>query len=134
LQRQRAYIVMACEDLNEAAQAGQQLSQLNRGCLITYRRAEDIILNAPSGPVALIVLAGATDPEAIRVTLRWMRHRWPRSPIAVVGDAGGGDMEMSAREGGASYLTRPVTAEQWSAMLSHVLGVSGRVKSEESLG
>jgi DNA-binding NtrC family response regulator len=125
---------MACGDAAEAAQVSRQLSQVNRGCLITYRRAEDLYFNSPSGKVALIILAGSDRPEALTATLRWMRHRWPHCPIAVIGDTGGGDMELAARKGGASYLARPVTPEQWAALVMHVLHVTGPIVSEERLG
>ena len=118
---ERLYIVMACEDLGEAAQVGRQLSQVDNGALITYRRAEDVMLNRPSGRVALIILANSDDPEAIGRTLSWMRHRWPGCPIVVVGEMGGGAMELAARKGGASYLTRPVSPQQWAGMVQHVL-------------
>ncbi len=118
---ERLYIVMACEDLGEAAQVGRQLLQVNNGALITYRRAEDVMLNCPSGRVALIILANSDDPEAIGRTLSWMRRRWPGCPIVVVGETGGGAMELAARKGGASYLTRPVSPQQWEGMVQHVL-------------
>jgi hypothetical protein len=41
--------------------------------------------------------------------------------MMVVGDEGGGIEEMTARTGGAQYLTRPVQPEQWEALLMHVL-------------
>ena len=131
--RERLCIVMACGDAAEAAQVGQQLLQLNIGCLITYRKADDILLNLPSGKVVLVVLATAGDPDAIQRTLRWMTRRWPRCPITVIGDIGGGEMEIAARKGGASYLTRPVAPAQWAALLRHVLHVPGRVASEDRL-
>jgi len=131
---QRLCIVMACQDASEAGEVSRQLSQVNSGTLITYRRAEDVLLNSPTGRVALIVLAGSEDPEAVERTLEWMRHRWPHCPIAVVGDQGGGLMEMAARKGGAFYLTRPVDPRQWAAMVQHVLAARGRIATEETLG
>lgn len=118
---ERFYIVMACEDLGEAAQVGSQLSQVNNGALITYRRAEDVMLNSPSGRVALIILANSDDSETMGRILSWMRHRWPRCPAVVIGEMGGGDMEIAARKGGASYLTRPVSPQQWAGLVQHVL-------------
>jgi hypothetical protein len=41
--------------------------------------------------------------------------------VTVVGQAGGQRQEMTARQGGALYLTRPVQAECWSEMVSHVM-------------
>jgi hypothetical protein len=37
----------------------------------------------------------------------------------VVGNSGGGDHEMAARENGAMYMTRPVRDAEWSAIVSH---------------
>lgn len=114
-------IVMACTDMSEAELVSRQLLQLNNGCLVTYRRAEDMLFNAPTGKVALIILATADAPVIVGRTLKWLRRRWPRCPITVVGDAGGGELEMTARKGAACYLTRPVNAEQWTALLAHAL-------------
>lgn len=127
---ERLCIVMACEDLDEANQVSHQLLQVNRGSLITYRRAEDVISNSPAGRVVLIILAGSDDPEAIGATLTWMRHRWPYCPVAVIGDTGGGSLEIAARKGGASYLVRPVSPQQWAGLVQCVLKVSDRVASE----
>ena len=77
--------------------------------------------NAPTGKVALIILATADIPAVISQTLKWLRRCWPRCPVTVVGDLGGGEHEMAARKGGACYLTRPVSPEQWTAILIHVL-------------
>ena len=112
-------IVMVCA-AEEADQIGRQLSQLDRGCLVTYRRVEDMVLNAPTGKVSMVILAGQQETGAMRRTLRWLRHRWPSCPVAVVGDTGGDSHEMTARKGGALYLARPVRAEYWSAMVSHL--------------
>ena len=50
-------VVMVCADAGEAEQVGKQLSKLNTGCLVTYRRTEDLFQNRPAGHVALIILA-----------------------------------------------------------------------------
>jgi len=120
-------IVMVCTDLYEAEQVGRQLSQLNTGCLVTYRRTQDLLCNAPAGKIALVILATNSDASIIKRTLGWLRRRWPRCSIAVVGDIGGSENELAAREGGAFYLTRPVPPEQWSAVLSHVLTRHARI-------
>ena len=128
-------IVVVCTDANEAEQVGRLLSEVNTGCLVTYRRAEDLMFNAPSGRVALVILAAGDHPANLSRTLKWLRHRWPRCPITVIGDRGSGQYEMAARQGGAYYLTRPVAAAQWAAILSHALGVAGtpRVDMPRSL-
>jgi FixJ family two-component response regulator len=132
----RLCIVMVCQDMSEAVQAGRQLSQVNNGSLITYRRAEDVLMNCPTGNVALIVLASSDDPAVTSAVLGWMRHRWPRCPLVVIGDGGGGELEMTARKGGASYLARPVSAEQWAAMVGHAFSPRGQeaAAKEERLG
>lgn len=132
--RQRLCIVMVCDDLSEAAEVSHQLSQLNIGTLITYRRAEDAMTYSPAGKVALIILACGEKPDVVRHTLKWMRHRWPHCPLVVIGQSGGGAMEMAARTGGASYLTRPVQADQWTGLLQHVLTGQERKVSEGRLG
>jgi len=116
-------VVMVCADMREAGQVGRQLTEVNTGCLVTYRRAEELQRNVPTGKVALVILATEDRPQMTRRTLRWLKQRWPRCPITVVGNAGCGEDEMVAREGGAVYLTRPVTDEHWRAVLVHALGV-----------
>ncbi len=92
------------------------------GCLVTYLKAEDLVLNAPAGPVALVILATDDSTAVLRRTLVWIRNRWPGCPISVVGNTGCDDYEMAARENGAIYVTRPVRDEEWSAILSHAFG------------
>ena len=111
--------VMACSDMQEAAQVGRHLLEQNMGCLVTYLKAKDLALNAPSGPVALVILATDDSATMLKRTLTWLRNRWPSCPITVVGDAGSGDHEMAARESGATYVTRPVSDREWSAIVSH---------------
>jgi len=113
---------MACSDMQEAVRVGHCLSEQNTGCLVTYLKAEDLVLNAPSGPVALVILATDDSAAVLGRTLTWLRSRWPNCPITVVGDAGSGDHEMAARQHGAMYLTRPVRDAEWSAILSHAFG------------
>ena len=116
-------IVLICADMREADEVGRRLLELNNGCLVTYRRAEDLMSNAPAGKVALVILATSDSPEVICRTLKWLRRRWPRVPITVVGDVGGGELELAARKEAACYLTRPVGDQQWRAIVAHALGV-----------
>lgn len=118
------FVVMACSDMQEADQVGQCLSELKSGCLVTYLKAEDLALNAPSGTVALVILATDDSATVLGKTLDWLRHRWPRCPITVVGDGGCGEHEMAAREGGATFLTRPVSPGHWLAILSHAFSLA----------
>ena len=114
-------VVMICSDAREADQVGRQLMELNNGCLVTYRKAEDFLFNAPRSRAALVILAAEGSTGIIRTTLGWLRRRWPGCPTMVIADEGGGEQEMAAREGGAMFLTRPVGDEQWAAMLSQAL-------------
>ncbi|MBS3735354.1 MAG: hypothetical protein KGY99_10600 [Phycisphaerae bacterium] len=107
--------------MSEADQIGRALSEVNSGCLVTYRRAEDLMSNAPTGQVALVVLANDDAPVHLTRTLEWLRRRWPRCPLMVVGDEGGAAGERTARAGGAMYLARPIATEQWTALLSEML-------------
>ena len=117
-------IVMVCTDTEEAQQVGRLLSHPNNGYLITYRRSQDLVLNPPTNRVVLVVLAARDHSQVVARTLQWLRHRWPHCPVTVVGDAGCGEHEIVARTGGAIYLTRPVTSEDWSAILSHAQKVA----------
>ena len=130
--KQSPCVVMTCDDMSEAETVGQTLLKLNIGVLVTYRRACDLMLNAPAGRVAIVILATKDTPTVVRRTLRWLRHRWPHCPVTVLGDTGSGDLEMAAREGGASFLTRPVTCEEWLAVLSHTLAGHLKVEREPS--
>jgi hypothetical protein len=108
--------------MSEADQIGRQLEQLDGGYLVTYRRAEDLVRNSPVGKVALVILATQDGPAVLGRTLKWLRRRWPKCPVTVVGDRGGGETELAARKEAACYLTRPVGPEQWRALLVHALG------------
>lgn len=129
----RMYVVMACDDMSEADQVGRQLLELNMGCLVTYQRCDDILRNAPAGQVVLAILATRDEPLQLRRTLAWLRRRWPRCPVAVVGDTGCGDHEMAARESGANFLTRPVVSQEWLSLVSHALGGGRQVDVVEGV-
>ncbi|MCD6365504.1 MAG: hypothetical protein J7M14_06475 [Planctomycetes bacterium] len=120
-------IVMVCADMSEADQVGRQLLELNRGCLVTYRRAEELMLNAPADRVALVILAGDESPGVLRRMLKWLRRRQPQCSITVIGNEGCGQHEMAARQGAANYFTRPVDSRQWAALLAHALSAPARV-------
>ena len=128
--KERLCIVMACEDLSEAVRVGQAISQLNTGTLVTYRKAQDVLANYPAGRVALIILASSDDPQLVGKTLAWMKRRWPQCAITVIGDEGSGPLELAARTGGATYLTRPVSPDQWAAIVHHALKGDGQVVTE----
>jgi len=119
----RTLVVLVCADAREADVIGSQLAQMNAGCLVTFRRADELQRNVPLGKVAMVILATEDQPHVVRRSLRWLRQRWRRCPVTVVGNAGCGADEMAAREGGATYFTRPVAPQQWQAILEHALGV-----------
>jgi DNA-binding response OmpR family regulator len=113
---------MVCDDDDEAQEIGREISKVNTGCLRTYWDLFDLIETPPQGRIAAVILATRSDPETMRQTLQWMRHRWPRCPVTVVGDVGGEEHELAARENGANFLTRPVTSAQWRAIVDHATG------------
>ena len=126
--------MVACEDAAEAARMGSLISQVHSGTLVTYRKAEDILLNAPAGRVALIILAADDDPARLGKTLSWLRRRWHRCPVTVVGTEGNVEQETAARMEGATYLTRPVRPKEWTSLVQHVLSMPGRIATEVELG
>ena len=122
-------MVTVCTDASEADAVGRQLSQLDHGCWVSYRRAEDMMGNPPRSGACLVVLATNEAPHALQRTLRWLRSRWPRCPVVVVGDQGCGPHERAAREGAAGYLTRPVAPEQWAALRAYAESPRGTLPS-----
>jgi len=122
-------IVVVCTDAGEADAIGRPLSKLEHGCWVSYRRAEDLMGNAPRIPACLVILATEEAPLQLQRTLRWLRSRWARCPVVVVGDEGCGRYERVAREGAGSYLTRPVAPEQWAALLEHAANSRGAQRS-----
>jgi len=113
--------VMVCADMCQADIVSRQLSEVNSAYLVTYRRAEDLFFNRPTGRVALVILDTQADAADLTRTLKWLGHRWPRCPVTVVGAAGGGEEELAARSGGAFFLSRPVAPRQWADLLDSVL-------------
>lgn len=77
----------------------------------------------------MVILAGRECAEETGRVLHWLRHRHPHCPVTVIADAGAGEEELTARSGGAIFMARPVTGEQWTALLSGVLarGLQGNV-------
>lgn len=115
-------VVMACQDMFEAEQVGQELLKVNSSRLQAYGRIRDLICNPPAGPITSIIFATHDGQAEVRGALGWFRRYWPGCPLTVVGDSGCGTQERTAREGGAMFLTRPVSAEQWSAIVCHASG------------
>lgn len=122
-------IAMSCTEESEARQVGQALLQQKTGVLITYRSATDLIQNAPSGAVAMVILAGRECPLEMQEVFGWLKRRHPHCPVAVIADTGAGEEELAARIGGAIFMTRPLDDDQWSALLTGavVRGLQGNV-------
>jgi hypothetical protein len=116
------YIVMACQDRLETEQVGQELLKVNSGRLQAYRRIRDLICNPPTGPITSAILATHDGQAEVTEALEWIRRQWPRCLTIVIGDTGCGRQERMARQGGALFLTRPVSAEQWLAIVCHASG------------
>ena len=115
------FVVLACDDAGQADAVGRRLLQMNTGALVVYGRLGDLLANPPAGRIAAAIVDTHEPQASVRGALDWLRSRWPRCPVTVIGDAGGGDQEMAARQGGATFLTRPVTEEQWMSLLGHAL-------------
>ncbi|MCY2924394.1 MAG: hypothetical protein NT031_02990 [Planctomycetota bacterium] len=118
--KQASCIVMICGG-KEAGPVERELAGRKIGRLMAYHRVEDMVQSPPAGPVAMVILAKEEDPAGTRKTLRWLRQRWPSCPITLVSGDGGVDREMTARQGGAFYLTSGEAARQLPAMVSHAL-------------
>ncbi len=130
----RPCIVMTCDDAGEAEQIGRLLSEQGGSSLVMYRRAEDLVLNGPRQAVGLVILAGADGPPVVMRTLQWLKRRWPHCPTTVVGDPGNREMELAARSGGASYLARPVSGQEWFATLDHAVRRMGGQMARQANG
>lgn len=111
-------IAMSSTEASEEDQVGHALLQHNTGVLITYRRALDLLQNVPAGVLAMVILAAREPAADVRVALEWLRRRRHDCPVTVVADSGGGAEEIVARVGGAIFMTRPVGAAQWSALVA----------------
>ena len=91
------------------------------------------MLNIPTAVVAMVVLATEENPDRLGRTLKWLRNRWPRCQVTVIGNCGGGQYEMVARSGGATFLTRPVSEEDWQAVFCYVRQIESEVKKGKNL-
>lgn len=116
-----ATVALITQDTVEANQVSRLLEGLEAGCLVTYRRVEDLLLNSPRGKVALVILASESSPENVGKALRLIRRNWWTAGLAVVGGPEDRQLEIAARECGASYFARPVQEAEWVAMFEHVL-------------
>ena len=128
-----ACIVMVCTDAGEADQVSRLVVELNSRYLVTYRGVEELLTKPPVGSVALVILATREAASAIRHALTWLRNRWPRCSVTVIGNVGCGEFERTARAGGANFLTRPVTPEQWRATLTQAVTLAKTEEPNSSL-
>ncbi len=115
---------------SEVDHVADLLSSNGTGRLVTYRKIEDLALNAPRGPVALFVLADDSRPATTRRSLAWAKRRWPTCPSMVVGNPGDRELEMAARSCGASYFVRPVGRLEWAAVVEHGLARAAKAGQE----
>jgi len=125
-----ACAIALCARAGEVDRLGRLITTVNNGSLISYRRWEDFICNPPRSAIGMFVVGADEAPADLLQALHWLRERYPRHLIVVVGDEGGGEQEMTARRGGASYVTRPVPAETWWQLLSHAF--AGRVRASQA--
>ena len=114
-------IVLLTQGVGEADQIARSLSKLKSGRLIRFHHAMDLVSNIPTAPVDMIVLAADDSPALTREVLRWTRRQWFQCLPLVVGWRGGGGMERAARENGALFFLRPVSAGSWDSVMMGVL-------------
>ncbi len=119
-------VVVLAEDTGEADQIVQALSRLNSGRLLRFSHASELATNIPTTQVDLVVLAANDSPECIRGVLRWTRRLWSGCLPLVVGWRGGGPTELAARENGALFFGRPVSSENWDAVIAGALQLRDR--------
>ncbi len=117
-------VVMTCQNIFETDQVGRELLRLKvySGRLQAYGQIRDMISNPPACSITSAIIAAGDSQAELRGALAWFRRYWPRCPVTVVGDRGCGAEERTAREGGALFLTRPVSVEQWSAIVCRASG------------
>ncbi len=129
--RNSGCILVVCGDC-EAPRISRELSEINSGYVVSYRRVEDLVLNAPTGKVALVILAGRETPTVRERTLKWLRRRWGDCVITVVDSETSTEAEMTARKGGAMYMAEQIAPDKLSDLVSHVLDrqVQRTIRSE----
>ena len=123
-----AFVVMVCKDPDEVDRVSRLMREMGSCSLVTYRRVCDLALNAPRSGASLVILADDSPEPTVEHSLRWLRRWCPAATVAVVG-AGGPELEIVARAGGASYFARPVAEDQWRALLEHALQTAGRFRT-----
>jgi hypothetical protein len=109
---------MVCGDQEETGRIEEEFSKVESGCLQVYTKIVDLMNNLPTGRVVSVIVATTDGPSIMGQALSWIRHRWPRCSITVIGDVGCNGLEMAARRNSANFLTRPVTTEEWTAILT----------------
>ena len=114
----RSCVVLITQDANETEMVGEFISKVNMCVHVTYRRLEDFMLSPPVHPVTMVIIATTSPPELTRRVLAWIRNRWRRCSVTVIGETGSGLYELQARMGGANFLTRPVADGEWAALFS----------------
>ncbi len=55
--------------------------------------------------------------DKVGTALRWLGRRWPRCISVVVSGAADRQLEVRVRSFGAMYVVRPVSYEEWLAIL-----------------
>lgn len=110
-------VVMLEPKAEEAVRAAELLAEYPSAGLVSYERVLELKTHPPSGVVTMFLVAAAQQPlETLRV-LRWLKRNWPRTPVAVLGDAGAGTQEQVARQSGAMYFLRPLNDQQLHALV-----------------
>lgn len=119
--RRFACVAMVCGDPAESDLVCRLMRDAASCSLLTYRKVEDLAMNAPIGGASLVILADGSSESVVERSLRWLKRWCPSAAVAVVGVPECPGLELVARMGGASYFVRPVAEAQWRALLEHAL-------------
>lgn len=127
-----ACVVLVCRDEGESDRMVGLMTDAGPFVLVTYRKVEDLAMNAPREGASLVILDDDFSPEQAERSLRWLKRWQPSATVALIGRPECPELEMTARMAGASYFVRPVAEMEWRAMLAHVMVM--RTKSSSPTG
>jgi hypothetical protein len=96
---------------------GRCLTRVDAGRVFAFQQSKDVQANIPAGDVDLVVLTASRSLDAVERMLRWIRHRWPKSLILVLGEDGSDLLERKARQNGALFMPRPISDKLWKSVL-----------------
>jgi len=107
--------------MGEASQISKSLAaSLRDGCVLEFSSLTDIVNCMPAGSLDLLVLTADQSPAETGELLRWARRNWPGCRVIVVCQDSDLELERVVRSNGGLFFVRPVSLEQWHALLQNV--------------